>query len=1297
MSGDTPDNPRADPRLERLLERALCLDLELSPGEGPAHGRLRRIGAIRFESGEERPLSLEVGRRRNAEADALAELEGFAAGARWVVGHNLLWHDLPALARYPGLCPTPLRLPVVDTLPLSVLAFPRHPYHHLVKDYRLVRDAVNDPVADARLCLALLRDIWQQLGAEHARAPRLLPLFARCLGGLHEHEASGVADSGGGTSAEHVTDQGGHRTLLEHLAGRPALSRAELVPALGYLVGDRVCRWALDQLGDELDARAGTAVPVEMAFAVAWLRVAGDASVLPAWVRLRFPRLDRLLDRLRQPAFAVDDASDSDSSDSDASDRVAEVRGDAEARTGAPCGERADCRYCQGPGAGERREGSKSAAGLGPRAELRRVFGFDDFRPEPRDDRGRSLQRSVVERGLARRPHLAVLATGAGKSICYQLPALVHYRRRGLLTVVISPLQALMKDQVDQLERLTGSGAVAALYGLLTPPARGSVLERVRMGEIGLLYVAPEQLRNRTFEATVKKREIAAWVYDEAHCLSKWGHDFRPDYLYAARFVRQLAEAQHTEPPSVACFTATAKRDVIEEIRAHFATELDQELEVLAGTMEREELRFRVEPTAAPLKLDRIRELVAERHGGDPSVPRAVEADEAARAEAGSMVVYFSSRRGAESAAQWLQQAGFPARCFHAGLDAAEKRDVLEAFSSGEAPVICATNAFGMGIDKNDVRLVVHADIPGSLEAYLQEAGRAGRDRRPSDCVLLFDEQDVERQFRLAAGSRLGRREMAEMLRAVRRAVRASRGGVAALTAGEMLRDDALDLDLRPGDWGADTKVLTAIAWLERAGFLRRGHNRTRVVQGQLKLKNMEEARRRVAALGLGPAEADRWLAVIEALIRADADAGADRGLSVDQLAELPGMAPGEGAPSSAEARDSSDRNPPAGRAQEASHAVLRTLERLVRAGFLTEGLRLSARLVARGAHNARGKLERLAEVEVSMLEELKESEPDADDGEWKVLSLRRLNQRLLDRGLASNPVLLRGLLRGLARDGRGLAGSHGSLDLAIRDRDRLGLRLRRSWGVVEALAELRRRVAGAVLADLVARVDPRIQGHAQVEFGLEDLAEALRRDLRLRAELRDPLAAAERGLLFLHEQKVLLLQNGLAIFRQAMTLELEESARGRRFSGKHYAPLEEHYGERTFQIHVMARYAQLALEKVQQGLRLVGDYFSLERTGFVERWFHDQRDLLARATGGESYRRIVDSLGNAEQQAIVTAGIDRNLLVLAGPGSGKTRVVVHRAAYLLRVMRVPARSILVVCFNRNASLELRRRLGDLV
>ena len=865
---------------------------------------------------------------------------------------------------------------------------------------------------------------------------------------------------------------------------------------------------------------------------------------------------------------------------------------------------------------------------------------------------------------------LAILPTGGGKSLCFQVPALARNLRRGTLTVVISPLQALMKDQVDGLARKTGTTAGAALYGMLTPPERGEVLERLRLGDLAILYVSPEQLRNASFRSALETREIGCWVFDEAHCLSKWGHDFRPDYLYAGRFIKELAARQGVPAPPVACFTATAKREVTAEILAYFHEQLGLDLALFEGGVERDNLSFEVQMARVMEKPARVQAILEEHLVTNGSADTG-----------GAAIVYASTRKGTETLAAYLRDQGWAVEAFHAGLTAPEKRRIQDAFVAGELRVICATNAFGMGVDKEDVRLVVHLDIPGSLENYVQEAGRAGRDRRPALCILLYDAADVERQFRLEALSALSRQDIAEILRGLRRA-RHGKDDTVVLTSGELLRDEDLHLGFDSEDRQADTRVRVGVAWLERSGLVERNENRTRVFQGRPAVGNLDEARLRIAALGLSKVQAARWLAVFETLLNADPD----EGLTADELARLPAFR-----------RDPAE--PAWDKGETAGQRVMRTLNGMAEAGLLDRGPQLTAFLRYKVKNPSEQVLARACSLERAMLATLREQEPDAETGAWLPLSLRRLNQHLLDQGQESNPETLRNLLASLARDGRGLAGGErGSLEFRQTDRDHYRIKLHRDWPALAATAERRQAVAGVVLGTLLAKVPPGTTPSAEVlvAFGTDELTRALHADLAL-SGVHDHLAAAERGLMFLHEQGAIVLQRGLAVFRQAMTIRLLPDGERRRYTKAQHQPLAQHYGERIFQIHVMDEYARLGAEKIRQALGLVGAYFSLGKTAFVKRYFPDRKEVLERATTAESFRRIVDALGNPAQVEIVAAPEEGNRLVLAGPGSGKTRVVVHRCAYLLRVLRVNPRGILLVCFNRSAALELRRRLAELI
>jgi ATP-dependent DNA helicase RecQ len=332
---------------------------------------------------------------------------------------------------------------------------------------------------------------------------------------------------------------------------------------------------------------------------------------------------------------------------------------------------------------------------------LKTTFGYGAFRP---------LQREIIETSLAGRDVFALLPTGGGKSLCFQLPAL---HRTGL-TVVVSPLIALMKDQVDQLQ----AAGVAATYlnSSLTTAESKSRLRGLHKGEWRLLYVAPERLMLDEWKENLANWNITALAIDEAHCVSEWGHDFRPEY-------RQLARLRALLPNvPVMALTATATERVRDDIVRHLQL---REPEVFVASFNRPNLTYRVLPKDQPLK--QIIEFVRKRE------------DE-------SGIIYCATRATTERVAEALAGRGFSARAYHAGLDAEERSRNQELFLRDECRIICATIAFGMGINKPNVRWVIHHDLPKNVEGYYQETGRAGRDGLPSDCLLLFSGGDAAKQ-----------------------------------------------------------------------------------------------------------------------------------------------------------------------------------------------------------------------------------------------------------------------------------------------------------------------------------------------------------------------------------------------------------------------------------------------------------------------------------------------------------------------------------------------------------------------
>lgn len=352
-----------------------------------------------------------------------------------------------------------------------------------------------------------------------------------------------------------------------------------------------------------------------------------------------------------------------------------------------------------------------------PSEVLRRTFGYPAFR---------GSQEAIIRRTLQGEHSLVIMPTGSGKSLCYQIPAILQNPASdpdGLppLTLVLSPLIALMKDQVDALKSRQIDAAF--INSSLTSEQRQQRYRDVSAGRYQLLYVTPERFRKPEFLDVIAQRKVVLLAVDEAHCISEWGHDFRPDYTRLLEFRERLGH------PTTIALTATATR----EVRADILRQLglpDDTATFLEGI------------DRPNLVLD-----VREVWGDDDKLKQIQSIRELYKDDSGSGIVYFTLIRTLERFSDQLRQLRVPHVCYHGDLERQQRRRIQNEFMRGDCPLVLATNAFGMGIDKQDIRYVIHAEIPGSMESWYQEIGRAGRDGLPSDCVLLYDEADLMTQM----------------------------------------------------------------------------------------------------------------------------------------------------------------------------------------------------------------------------------------------------------------------------------------------------------------------------------------------------------------------------------------------------------------------------------------------------------------------------------------------------------------------------------------------------------------------
>lgn len=1156
-----------------FLTSVLLIDLEVHPEQN----KIYQLAAYRpdLQQEYESPI-LKTEQARN---QALARLADFAKGAKWVMGHHILHHDLPIL--YEKAPNHPIRhLPVIDTLRLSPLAFPQNPYHRLIKNHKLISSARNSPLADCHACYTLFLDQCRAFANLRLRHADEVAVYEHFFGALPDKPNQSIDET--------------------------KLSSSVLVEKIIAILHDtegclKVCRTRLNRLLYE-DIHNPTLF-TSLAYVFAWLKVSGDNSILPPWVRYHFPDTERLIHQLRDQQ--CDDEQ---------------------------------CFYCRHT--------------LDAEQQLQRYFGFTGFRDN---------QKAIVQAGMQGEHTLAVMPTGGGKSLCYQLPALNRYYRNGGLTVIISPLQSLMKDQVDGLVNEKGISGVATLNGMLSLAERADVLDKLALGDIGLIFVAPEQFRNQSFITAIAHRQINGWVFDEAHCLSKWGHDFRPDYLYVARFIK---EYQSQAP--ISCFTATAKPEVLQEIKSHLAEELGIHFgkhEFIAGHG-RKNLSYDVLDVPQSEKQTRIYHILARELGH----------------QEGGAIVFVASRKSAEHIAEFIgkqSEPAFPCSYFHAGLPANTKAEIQDRFVNAQhygkdgLRVIVATNAFGMGVDKSDVCLVIHAEIPGSLENYLQEAGRAGRDQKNARCILLYDKKDVDNQFHLNHAGQLKASDLRTVWQALRRRYK---GDEIIITTGELLKEHLGLLSFDTDDWQFDTKVKTAVAWLERGGYLSRHENHTRIFPAKSTSLTWENAQKKIKQAKLSRRNEDLYLTIAKLIFQSKPD----EVISTDELMTATALSYVE------------------------LKQILFQLQELT---ILDNHNRMTICLRVGVVNSAKDRLENTLLIEKAIWQILADELPDlATDGQN--LSLVALCQALRDQNLdPKNTSEIKKLLLSLADDAGDRHQNHRSGSLNLRDmgNDMLKIAFKSeqdSWAELRIRSEVRHDICRILLPFLIEKTGGVRSKDALAETDDGEMCALLEQDISLCGKVakQEIKSYLNKALLFLHKQEIVTLNHGMTVLRHAMTLKIdpENIQQKKMYRVGDYQPLQIFYREKSFQIHVMQEYAVLALNSIQEALRLVGDYFTQDKQDFKNRWFKNRFEDLKQDITKETLQRIVGDL-NDVQKTVVLNKEKCNRLVLAGPGSGKTKLIVARVAYLLLVMHEPASSIIVLAFNRHAAREIRSRLSDLV
>ena len=1075
------------------------------------------------------------------------ELFIFLNDIDYICGHNIIHHD----AKYLFTDKT-CRWILVDTLYISPLLFPEHPYHKLVKDDKLISEQMNNPVNDCKKAKDLLLDEiarWNSLPKEK----RIL--FASLL--KDKKEFTGFLSM---VSAEY-THEGISELIKELYTGK-------------------ICQHAdLDMLIKQY--------PCGLAYALALIDTTDYRSITPGWVLYNYPEVEFIVKLLRHTNC------------------------------------REGCDYCH--------------TQLDVLHNLKVFFGYERFRTYE----GEPLQEQAAQAAVKGKSLLAIFPTGGGKSLTFQLPALMAGHAMHGLTVVISPLQSLMKDQVDNLADRGITDAVT-INGMLDPITRSLSIQRVQDGEASLLYISPEMLRSKTIEKILIARHVVRFVIDEAHCFSSWGQDFRVDYLYIGKFIRQYQQKKQCKSPiPVSCFTATAKQKVIQDICDYFKQTLNLDLELFASTASRTNLHYSVIHLESDNdKYLKLRELVAE--SDCPTI------------------VYVSRTKRTKELAAKLTRDGYKALPFNGKMEADEKIANQDAFMNDQVHIIVATSAFGMGVDKKDVGLVVHYDISDSLENYVQEAGRAGRDPGLSArCYVLYSDNDLDKHFILLNQTKLSISEIQQVWKAVKNLTR------------QRMKVNCSALEIaRQAGWDdsvsdIETRVRTALAALEQSGYLVRGNNVPHVYATGITVKDMDEARQRISAsLLFGSDEIEKAVRIIKSLISQKYIAkaqDAEAESRIDYLADILGLSKRE---------------------------VISVVERMRQEGILADSKDISAYLQDAGDSERKSQmlLERFAKLEQYILKHI----PD----ESLRISCKQLNENAMNDGInTSKEKDIRTLLYFLTVKGYIRKKEDAAHNMEIRRQADLESTIRRfekrleisrftvEWLYKSASDAEKENVPGKAIQFSVVELLDRIKSSSQSLFGgLDDI------------QLED----VEEALLYLSKIGALKLEGGFLVLYNAMNIQRIKDNKSR-YKQDDYRMLNEFYKLKIQQVHIVGEYANLMVRNYHAALQYVQDYFQMDYKKFVTKYFKGDRvSEIQRNLTPQKYNQLFGQLSK-RQMEIISDKDSRCIVVAAGPGSGKTRVLVHKLASLLLLEDVKHEQLLMLTFSRAAATEFKQRLMELI
>lgn len=929
--------------------------------------------------------------------------------------------------------------------------------------------------------------------------------------------------------------------------------------------------------------------PIELAYALALISANDKESMLSSFVRREYPYAETIIKKLKNT----------------------------------PCHH---CKYC------DKAFDIKDA--------LSRYFHYDNFRKFD----SLNLQEIAVQAAIDKKSFIAVFPTSGGKSLTFQLPAFIDFGNEQSLTVVISPLVSLMSDQIDNLKAKGILGAVT-LNSNISPIEKQLAYDMLKDGRASLLYISPEQLRSTRIKKILTSRSISRFVIDEAHCFSSWGQNFRTDYQYIATFIKNLQEEKNNgiEIP-ISCFTATAKRQVVDDIKSYFKEKLNREMDEFIASPDRKNLTYSVIKVRDDVeKYSRLRELLES--SNKPAI------------------VFVNTTKGAENLAEKLSKDGLKSIYYHGKMKSEDKAINQDLFMQNSGyRIMVATSAFGMGVDKSDIELVIHYNIPSSLENYMQEAGRAGRDPNiNSRCYILYNSSDIDEQFNMLNQSKVSLQDIQRVYQTIKALTIKAKDDELTLSTLELAKKSGYP----ENTYDLDTKMKTIINSLEQSNYIERLDNVPKIYLSSINVLDMQSAADKINAYqGFSSEEKKQAKDIMSFLIneRLTIEGSSSYVESrIDYISDLLGIG---------------------------KHDMIKII-------IVLKSLKLIDIQNDMVITITSGNFFKKAIAKIDDLERLEKFIVDKVSENNIEINLKEINDQAISCGINTSIKDITSLLSYYNSQHLIYKKIHNRNNISIdfsKDKEELKEELNTRFSLLRDIID--------IFQDIFLERKKENSEITHVVFTMYDLYKRYSDLVHTRIiGLAIPCSENDiyNALLFLISLDIAQIKGGIFVYYNGLHIKRLQNNR-LMYKRADYLPLERFYKERTRQIHEIDDYAKIMDISYDKAMRYIHDYFSISNSSFLNKYYKskDSKGILDKPITEEQYKKITENLSPIQKE-IVDDKEHQYIIVAAGPGSGKTKVLVHKLASICLQEETRYENILMLTFSRNAAMEFKKRLEELI